>query len=69
MKSKPRDVSPENSDQEPVTAEETPKTEEDEIFIAAEDDIPTNTDKSIDFDAQLEAYKKRTTSELPYTLT
>ena len=65
----PRDVSPENSDQEPATAEETPKTEEDEIFIAAEDDIPNNTDKSIDFDAQLEAYKKRTTSELPYTLT
>lgn len=39
------------------------------IEIAAEDDIPNNTDKSIDFNAQLEAYKKRTTSSLPYTLT
>lgn len=39
------------------------------IEIAAEDDIPNNTDKCIDFNAQLEAYKKRTTSSLPYTLT
>lgn len=33
------------------------------------DDIENNTDKSIDFNSQLEALKKRTETELPHTLT
>jgi hypothetical protein len=33
------------------------------------DDIENNTDKSIDFNSQLEALKQRTETELPHTLT
>lgn len=33
------------------------------------DDIENNTDKAIDFQAQLEALKRRTETELPHTLT
>lgn len=46
-----------------------PTTDDDGIVIPEADDIPNNTDKCIDFETQLEAYKKRTTSMLPYTLT
>lgn len=34
-----------------------------------DEEVPNNTDKSIDFQAQLDAYKKRTQQELPFTLT
>jgi hypothetical protein len=37
--------------------------------IDPSDDIPNNTNKSIDFNAQFEAHKKRTESDLPFTLT
>jgi hypothetical protein len=33
------------------------------------EDIENNTDKAIDFQAQLNALKKRTETELPHTLT
>jgi hypothetical protein len=50
-----RDVSPLQSDEEPEDEgpkkQEEVEVEEDNIVIAAEDDIPNNTDKSIDFNA------------------
>ena len=35
----------------------------------ADDQVENNTDKSIDFAAQLSALKRRTEADLPYTLT
>lgn len=59
-------VSPDKS--KPVVAT-APAPDDDGIVIPEADDIPNNTDKCIDFETQLVAYKKRTTSVLPYTLT
>lgn len=36
---------------------------------APADQVENNTDKSIDFSAQLSALKRRTETDLPYTLT
>lgn len=60
----------------PETIEERPNEENHEgdkggpiVKIDPADDIPNNTNKCIDFNAQLQAHKKRTEAELPYTLT
>jgi hypothetical protein len=46
-----RDESPEHTDEEPEDEGPKKEVEQDNIVIAAEDDIPNNTDKSIDFNA------------------
>ena len=48
-----------------VTAEELNQSKS----KVADDEIENNTDKSIDFSAQLSALKRRTETDLPYTLT
>ena len=52
----------------PQEGDATAFQDEQPMVQADPDDIENNTDKSIDFNAQLQALKKRTETELPHTL-
>ena len=53
-----------------IVHQETAAPEADVSVVKAPEDfvVENNTDKSIDFNAQLQALKKRTECELPHTL-
>ena len=52
-----------------IAHQETAPEADVSMFKVPEDSVvENNTDKSIDFNAQLQALKKRTESELPHTL-